>query len=174
MASHSHFTEFLSLLEIGLFVNAPTRKPLDLVRALFLTAIQAFIPIAFFIYWLATNGHEAPIAASAAALAAHGVHPPARGGLVERILRRLVPIFRVEEGPSYWFDIATFVIQALALSFLLARRRIALVRPAWPLIAVAAATVAIGMPVVFGTGYITDRMPLFAALACWARFRSAG
>lgn len=150
-------------LEIGLFVSAPNRNPRDLVRALFLVGIQAFIPVAFFLYWIATNGHEDSIA-SAAALAAHGVRPPPRGELGARILRRLVPILRVEEGPTYWFDIATFAVQALALFFLMARGRIALVKPAWPLIVAAIATVAIGMPVIFGTGYITDRMPLFAAL----------
>lgn len=150
-------------LELGLFLCAPTQRPLDLVRSWSLAAIQAVGPILFSIYWIAHGGHGDP-GPSAAVLAANGVIPPAPGGLAERILRRLIPIFRVEEGPAYWFDITTFAIQAAAIFFLMWRGRVAIIKPAWPLLAAALATVAIGMPVLFGVGYITDRMPLFMAL----------
>ncbi len=161
----------VAFLEMGLFLSAPNRKMRDLVRSLSLVAIQAIFPILFFIYWIANGGHD--VGPSAAALAAHGVVPPSPGGLGDRILRRLIPILRVEEGPAYWFDIATFVLQAIAILYLLGRGRIAIIRPAWPLLVAAAATVAIGVPVLFGVGYITDRMPLFAALCLLSVLRIA-
>lgn len=161
----------VAFLEVGLFLSAPNRKMRDLVRSLSLVAVQAIFPILFFIYWVANGGHD--VGPSAAALAAHGVVPPSPGSLGDRILRRLIPILRVEEGPAYWFDITTLVLQATAILYLLRRGRIAIVRPAWPLLAAAVATVAIGVPVIFGVGYITDRMPLFAALCLLSVLRVA-
>ena len=146
-------------LEIGLFLKSPTRRPADLVRALLLTAVQAIIPLLFLLVWMpdAKPPTEALPVVSMQTLG----YPP---GFLGRAMKRLVPILRVEEGPAYWFDIATFAIQGLLLLLLIVRRRISLPVLAWPLLVAAALTVGIGAPSLFGVSYITDRMPLFAAL----------
>ena len=150
-------------LEVGLFISAPVRRPLDLLRSLALVAVQAIIPLIFFAWWILLRPHQVPVA-EVAALASQPVGVGRPTGLVARILRRLVPILRVEEGPAYWFDIATFAIQALGIGFLVWRGRAAIVKAGWPLMAAAFLTVAIGAPILFGVAYITDRMPLFAVL----------
>lgn len=149
-------------LEVGRFIKAPKHPPMDLVKSLLLTAIQALIPLAFLAYWLVANakvGHITP---------PQTILPPELTGfppgLTGRILKRLVPILRVEEGPSYLFDIVTLAVQALAVLFLFAAGRIRISALAWPLLVAAALTVGIGAPTIFGVSYITDRMPLFALL----------
>jgi hypothetical protein len=148
-------------LEVGLFLAAPARRPLDLLRALALVAAQAIIPLAFFGWWIALRPHVPPDAAS---LAAQAIGDGRSHDLAARIQRRLVPILRVEEGPAYWFDIATFAVQAAAIGFLMWRGRLAVVRAGWPVLVAALLTVGIGAPQLFGVAYITDRMPLFAFL----------
>ena len=149
-------------LEIGRFVCAPVHRPLDLVRSLCLTAIQAIIPFAFLAYWLTASAQAGHIALPQTFLPQELTgYPP---GLFGRILRRLVPILRVEEGPSYLFDIATLFVQALAVGFLFVMGRLKIASLAWPLLIAAALTVGIGAPTLFGVSYITDRMPLFALL----------
>jgi len=149
-------------LEVGCFIQSRPRRPMDLVRSLCLTAIPAIIPFAFLVYWLVANaqvGHiEPPQTYLPPALTGF---PP---GLTGRILRRLVPILRVEEGPAYWFDAATLIVQALAVGFLFLNGRLKITSLAWPLLIAAALTVGIGAPTIFGVSYITDRMPLFALL----------
>ena len=85
-------------------------------------------------------------------------------GTLARILKRLIPILRVEEGPAYGFDIASFAVQAAAIGFLMLRGQVSVVRAGWPLMIAALLTVGIGAPKLFGVAYITDRMPLFAVL----------
>ncbi|MDR3450058.1 MAG: hypothetical protein P4M15_10005 [Alphaproteobacteria bacterium] len=150
-------------LEIGYFVNAPTRRLSDLLQSLFFLAAQAVIPLLFLFFWISSMAPASPDAIAAAARFSQAA-AAMRGDLPGRILKRLVPILRVEEGPTYWFDVATFVVQGVAMVFLMRCGRIAIARKAWPLIAAAVLTVMIGAPVLFGVGYITDRMPLFAAL----------
>lgn len=148
-------------LEVGRFIKAPKHPPMDLVKSLCLTAIQALIPLAFLVYWLVANaktGHVTPPPMLPQGLIGF---PP---GVTGRILKRLVPILRVEEGPSYLFDIVTLTVQALAVLFLIVIRRVKISALAWPLLVAAALTVGIGAPTIFGVSYITDRMPLFALL----------
>jgi len=45
-------------LEVGLFISAPVRRPLDLLRALALVAVQAIIPLIFFAWWIVLRPHE--------------------------------------------------------------------------------------------------------------------
>lgn len=150
----------VAALEVGLFVRAPTHRPLDLVRALCLTAIQAIIPLLFLLFWM--GGTKPPTEALQSVSLESMGYPP---GFAGRALKRLVPILRVEEGPSYAFDIATFLIQAAAVFFLFWRRQIRIAPMCWPLLIAAALTVGVGVPQLFGVSYITDRMPLFAGLA---------
>ncbi|MDR3450059.1 MAG: hypothetical protein P4M15_10010 [Alphaproteobacteria bacterium] len=153
----------VAALEVGLFFSASTRRPVDLLRSLSLVAAQAIVPLAFFAWWIVLRPHHVPLA-DAAVLAPQALDDGRPVGVAARILKRLIPILRVEEGPAYWFDIATFAIQALGIGFLMLRGRIAVVRAGWPLMIAALLTVGIGAPKLFGVSYITDRMPLFAVL----------
>jgi hypothetical protein len=154
-------------LEVGLFLQGSVRRPRDLALSLFRVSIQAFLPIAFFAYWALALKHV-PGASSPelTALAIQkGIVNSENTRLSVRIAKRLVPILRVEEGPTYWFDILTFFIQVAIVGWLLLKRRVVIVRSAWPLMVAATLTVGIGLPGVLGVAYITDRMPLFAALS---------
>lgn len=150
-------------LEIGLFIAAPARHPRTLVRSLFLVAIQAVIPVVLFLVWEKSLNRDGSIASQA------GISlRMLRDGLFFRPghtgLHRLGAILRVEEGPAYWFDAITFVLQAAAVCFLIWRRRVTIARAAWPLIAAAILLVGLCPPIMFGVDYVADRMPLFAAL----------
>ena len=79
------------------------------LRALVLVAIQAVIPILLFLAWQRSLNFDGAIAACAYyphALIDNLTPRPGHTGY-----RRLSTILRVEEGPAYWFDVATFAIQ---------------------------------------------------------------
>jgi hypothetical protein len=149
-----------AMLEVGFFFNAPVRRFSDLVRALSLLAIQAIIPVVLFVVWYL---HQAPgevvtLSAGLSQQALADARPIFRG------FHRLSSILRVEEGPAFWFDATTFVIQIVAVLFLIRRGQVAIARPAWLLIAVATSFIILTPAAMFGVWYIADRMPLFAAL----------
>jgi len=155
----------LASLEIGFYVTSPSRRLSDLVRMLGLLAIQAIIPAILFAFWSLEVIEAGQIAATRTP-PAHvlvGVMPVVHNGL-----HRLATILRVEEGPAYWFDIATFVLQILAALLLMWRGTLTLARPAIFLIAVAALLIAAVPSQFLGTAYISDRMPLFGALCVLA------
>ena len=145
-------------LEVGLFLQAPERRPSALARALVLVAIQTIIPLIFFFSW--ETGQAADVAQRTL------VSPPLASSApqIHNGLHRLSTILRVEEGPAYWFDLTTFAVQAIAVCFLLWRGQMTIVKAAWPLIAIAMLLMAIVPSELFRVFYISDRMPLFAAL----------
>ena len=148
-------------LEIGFYRASPTRRPRDLARALGLVAVQAVVPLILLGLWV-PGVMDAARADAARIPPAHmlvGVMPVVHNGL-----HRLSTILRVEEGPAYWFDIATFLLQAVAVLFLIGRGRLTVARPAWLLIAVTVILIAAVPSRMLGTSYISDRMPLFGAL----------
>ena len=151
----------LTSLEIGFYVTSPSRRLRDLVRALALLAVQAIIPAILFVSW--TLGVvEAGRVTALRIPPAHmlvGVMPVVHNGL-----HRLAAILRVEEGPAYWFDIATFVLQILIAALLLRRGTLTIARPAFFLIAAAVLLIAAVPSQFLGTSYISDRMPIFGAL----------
>lgn len=150
-------------LEIGIFLDARDRRVATLARSLLLTSVQAIIPFAVFAYWIVGRIHGG--AFPELTDFSPQIHmEPRVVELSARILRRLIPILRVEEGPAYWFDILTFAIQACALGLLLSRGTVRIPRFAWPLLAAAGVLVIVGLPRLLGVSFITDRMPLFMAL----------
>ncbi len=149
-----------AMLEIGFFLNTPDRRYADLARSLSLLLVQAVIPVLLFAIWYS---HQAPgemvtLSAALSQEARAEAQPLFRG------FHRLSTILRVEEGPAFWFDAATFVIQLAAIGFLIRRGQAAIVRPAWPLIGLAVALIIITPAAMFGVWYLVDRMPLFAGL----------
>ncbi len=156
------YSILLVSLEIGLFLAGPSRKLSSLAQALSRVAVQAIIPFALFLFW---EIGQAAVFGAAASPAVVSVPP-----LVHNGFHRLSTILRVEEGPAYWFDITTFVLQGAIVCFLLWRGRLTLARAAWPLIAIATLLVAAVPSQVFDAFYVSDRMPLFAALCILGAF----
>jgi hypothetical protein len=146
-------------LEVGVFINTTERRLSDFVRSLFLVAVQAVIPVAYFIAW------KIGYAAGGVVPALHLAQLPPSIRLSRAMVYHLQTIVRVEESPFIWFDVATLVIQLAAICFLIWRGRMAVARPAWFLIAIVVALAAIPLPTLFGVGYLADRLPLFAALS---------
>jgi hypothetical protein len=136
----------------------PSRRVGDLVRALSLLAVQAILPVSYFLAWRAGFVGGVPV----------DVLPEAREPfarwLARDVFNHLEAIIRVEEGPSLVFDIATLAIQAGLIGFLMLRRRVWLSRSVWLAAGVAAAMALIPIPPMFGMAFIADRLPLFAAL----------
>lgn len=149
-------------LEFGIFLNAPSRKWISLARAIPPLAVQAVIPFGLFIFWKLA----AAASYSDAALAAvPRVLPPGASMPAGHFrLYRLGTILRVEESHLYWFDIATFAVQAVLIGFLVWRGRLSIAKPAWPVLGVAILMIAVVPSMAFGAWYISDRMPLFAAM----------
>lgn len=143
----------LVFLEIGIFLESQERDVRALARALGWVAIQAVVPVLLFIWW---RLNAVPL--SIPGFSGGPLPPPPHNGLY-----RLKGILRVEEGPAYWFDIATFFGQTFFAFFLLASGRIGIARKAWPLIAISILLAAAVPSEMFGVFYISDRVPLFAA-----------
>ena len=141
-------------LEMGIFFDSPDRDVRKLTRTLCWVAIQAVIPALLFIWWRLNT-----VPLSIPEFSGGPLPPPPHNGLY-----RLKGILRVEEGPAYWFDIATFVLQTVLALILLAQGRLSIARKAWPLIAISIMLVAAVPSQMFGAFYISDRVPLFAAL----------
>jgi hypothetical protein len=155
----------IAALEAG---DAIAQRPFS--AALFLrrfTAIaaQAVVPIALFVVWHAKEAAARPIPTAPDPLVAQQVH----NGLY-----RLSTILRVEEGPAYWFDVATLALQLAAITFLLWKRSASIPRNAWPLIALGLILMITVPSKMFGAFYISDRMPLFAALCALGCISFAG
>lgn len=146
-------------LEVGLFLNAPSRRLSGLAGALLPVMAQAVIPAVFFLYWMLGGAHGA-----ADAPVSQTMLDDVSLGFSGRFFYHLATLLRVEEGPAYWFDIATFFVQLGAVGFLIWRRQMTITRTVWPLLAITAALTAIGPPAMLGVGHISDRMPLFGAL----------
>jgi hypothetical protein len=118
-------------------------------------AAQAIVPIALFAAWHAKEVAAKPIPTAADPLVAHQAH----NGLY-----RLSTILRVEEGPAYWFDLATLTLQLAAIALLLSKRSASIPRNSWPPVALGLILMIAVPSKLFGAFYISDRMPLFAAL----------
>ena len=163
----------LGLLEIGLALQ---QRPLEwrvLAGRLALLLLQAVIPVLLFLQWQHGRGDDGT-GVSQSGFALHNyvqglTFRPGHMGL-----RRLQTILRVEEGPSYWFDAVTLILQALAVGFLVWRRQLAFVRPAWLLAAAAVLMIALVPSKMFGVDYIADRMPLFAVLVLLGAMSATG
>ena len=150
-------------LEIGLWLSKPENRVVDLVRVLVPVAIQAILPVVLFLHapTSATPGGLTNADESIVRLADHG---ELATRLLSLCLYRLTTIFRVEEGPSLAFDALTLVAQIVIVGALIARRRAAIVRAAWPAIVAGVVLVIVVPPALFGVGYVADRMPLFLAM----------
>jgi hypothetical protein len=152
----------LASLEVGFFLTASRRDWRELIRGLAQLAVQAVVPVLLFLDWYHNEAFGKSLLSSSGfspyAYFRHFIPRPGHTGL-----RRLATILRVEEGPAYWFDIATFVLQALALLLLIRLRAAGIVRPAWFLIAAATALILLVPQMMFSVDYVADRTPLFAA-----------
>ena len=152
------FGLLLGSLELGFFFNAKARAPADLGRSLALLAIQAILPVGFFLFW------KAGVAPDAAADVSSQATPLFFSRLANGIANHFPAVVRVEEGPALWFDAATLIVQIVAILFLIRRGTLMVARPSFILIAVALILALLPVPTMFGVGHIADRLPLFAAL----------
>jgi hypothetical protein len=84
--------------------------------------------------------------------------------LAELAVYRIQTIVRVAEGPSLAGDVLLLGGTVALLAVLAARRRVFLPRATWPAIGLGVLLVGFAPPALFGVGYVSDRMPLFAAL----------
>lgn len=150
----------LASLEVGFFLTAPKRDWRELIRRLAQLAAQAVVPVLIFLAWHSGAGLAAKDSGLSPQALMDGMFVrPGHPGT-----HRLSTILRVEEGPAYWFDIATFLIQAILILFLIWRRKLWVVRPAWPSIGICLLLVWLCPPIMFGVDYVADRVPLFAAM----------
>lgn len=144
-------------LEIGFFANDPSRNARSLVRSLSLLAAQAIIPILLFFLWQRGFFSAGALSSSAGATGNALDLPTPHTGSAGR---RISTVLRVEEGPSYWLDVATFFLQIALAGFLIWRRKIAVTRVAWILIVVLIPLIVLTPQSMFGVQYIADRIPL--------------
>lgn len=150
-------------LEVGFWLQAPGRPASLLVRRLSLVALQAVLPLLYFLSWkfgFAGGG-------AVSTLASHEA-PPFFPRLSRAIAYHLKTILRVEESPFRLLDNVTLALQAAALSYLLYVRRLALPPAARFLVPAVLLFAILPLPTLFGVGYIADRVPLFAAFCLLA------
>jgi hypothetical protein len=147
--------------ETGIFLSENPHRIGRLIRRFVLVGIQAVIPVLFFAYWRFVSVAKAKgVHLAAAHAVASGASVPA--GYFS--LYRLGTILRVEESPAYWFDVATLLLQIAIMGGLIWQSRVRIAGIARPLLAAAALLILIVPSMMFGAWYISDRIPLFAAL----------
>jgi hypothetical protein len=133
-----------------------------------LVAVQAALPVIYFLSWkfgIAAGGEISTLA--------DNTPPPFFPRLGRAIAYHLKTILRVEESPSRLLDHLTFVLQAAVLCFLIATKRLALAPAARFLVPLTLLVALLPLPTLFGVGYIADRVPLFAALCLMAALTPA-
>ena len=146
------------LSRLGVFLETPRRDPARLIRSLGAYLDPGNYPNRVL------HSLENGIAGGGAVQTLHPSSLTLHERLTRGTLYHLRTILRVEEGPSGWFDVATFAIQLLAVGCLLWRRQLDLPRRTHFLAIVVVVLAALPLPTLFGVGYIADRIPLFAAL----------
>jgi hypothetical protein len=146
-------------VELGLALQRPGFWSRSTLRSFAAVTIQALMPVVHFFGWVIYRsrggdpGDFPPI-----------THTTAHLSFKAQLFTHLIPILRVAESPSYLFD-ALSVVMVLGAGLLLLRKsHIAIARPAIPLVTVSFLMVFIWVPQLFGVSYISDRIPLFAAL----------
>ncbi|HEY2836477.1 MAG TPA: hypothetical protein VGI89_07900 [Rhizomicrobium sp.] len=145
-------------LEVGLFLGGPARSPALLMRRLALVAVQAILPVVYFLSWkfgIAAGGEISTLA--------NNTPPPFFPRLGRALAYHIKTILRVEESPSRLLDTVTFLLQAAVLCFLVGTKRLKLAPAARFLVPLALFLALLPLPTLFGVGYIADRVPLFAA-----------
>lgn len=147
-------------LEVGAFLAASRRDPVQFLRPLAFFAATVLLPVLYFLLWKTGQ------AGGGSAVAALNLEPiPLSERIVRASLYHLRTIIRVEEGPAGWFDAATFVMQIVAIGILLREGKLGFPAHARFMAAAVVFLAALPLPTLFGVGYVGDRTPLFAALA---------
>lgn len=153
----------LGSLELGYLWMARERRPLAWARALAPVAVQAVLPALLFVLTATAKSTEGLTNADEAITRLR-----AKGALLQRVLDlawyRLETIVRVAEGPSFAADALWFAAVAALVGLLLWRGRLAVVRLAWPALAVGLLLTVVIPPTLFAVGFVADRVPLYVAL----------
>jgi hypothetical protein len=150
-------------LELGFFLQAHERRVRQAAKTIVALAVQAVAPAALFL-------HSATMTAAGGVTSAdESVRRYSQGAalwvrLQEIALYRLQTIVRVAEGPTLWFDAATFVLTLAVLLALLVQGRCSVPRVVRPVWVIGVLLIIVVPPALFGVGYVSDRMPLFFAL----------
>jgi hypothetical protein len=153
----------IASLEVGHWWQQRPRKLAVLAGGLAQCAVQAAVPAFLFLQSRTAAAADGVSNAdeSLARLRAQGL---LMDRLAELAVQRVETIIRVAEGPSYPAD-ALWLALLLGLLALAFRRRALLLSPMVAVAAAAAIMLVLVMPpALFGSGYVSDRMPLFLAL----------
>lgn len=150
-------------LELGRWLAAGNRRPSSLLFPFGALAAQAVVPVLFFL----NMPTSAATGKSGSLVNAIGAH--AGGGSLEARLDfefwyRLRTIVRVAESPYWLLDIITITTALILIGVALWKGWFKLHRWAWPALVLAALLCLFVPPSLFGSGYVSDRMPLVFAL----------
>ncbi|OYX78114.1 MAG: hypothetical protein B7Y82_06145 [Sphingomonadales bacterium 32-65-25] len=157
------FGILIASLELGHWWLQRPRRFAALVKALGQCALLAVVPAILFLQSRTATaaGGVSNADESLARLRAQGL---LMDRLAELAAQRLETIVRVAEGPSYPAD-AFWLLLLVALLGLAFKRRALLLAPLVVVPAMAGLVLVLVMPpALFGSGYVSDRMPLFLAL----------
>lgn len=157
------FGILIASLELGHWWLQRPRRFAALVSALGQCALLAVVPAILFLQSRTATaaGGVSNVDESLARLRARGL---VMNRLAELAVQRVETSIRVAEGPSYPAD-ALWLLLLLALLGLAFRRRALQLAPLVAVPALAGLVLVLLMPpALFGSGYVSDRMPLFLAL----------
>ena len=161
------FGVLIASLELGHWWQQRPRRLALLAKGLGQCALLAVLPVILFLQSRTASaaGGVSNADESVARLRAQGV---LMDRLAELAVQRLETIVRVAEGPSYSAD-AVWLLLLLALLALAFRRRALRLAPIAAVPVLAGIVLVLVMPpALFGSGYVSDRMPLFLALVLLA------
>lgn len=150
-------------IEIGRWMEGPRRRIGGLAGALSVLALQAVIPVILFLLMPTSKaGGEAGSTLGSIEKHLNGGSLGAR--LDVEFWHRLQTILRVAESPYPLLDLVTFILTAAVIGAGLWNGWFRLHRWTRPALAIMALLCIITPPSLFGVGYVSDRLPLVAAL----------
>ena len=153
----------IASLEAGHWWQQRPRKLTVLVSGLGQCAVQAAVP-AFLFLQSRTAAAASGVSNADESLARLRAQGLLMDRLAELAVQRVETVIRVAEGPSYPAD-ALWLALLLALLGLAFWRRALLLSPMVAVAVTAAILLVLVMPpALFGSGYVSDRMPLFLAM----------
>lgn len=150
----------LALIELGYWLQKRPLRPASLFQAACAVAVQAIMPAIFFL--LAPTAEAGRSIGNA--LAKHQNSNTLLERLIEIGTHQLHAIFRVANSMSLWLDVGSFLLVAALISAACIRGWLRINPVMVPVLLVMGLLSVITPPSLFGVGYISDRIPLQAAL----------
>lgn len=158
---------FIAAFEAGSWMQTPQRAPRRLLINLSWIAVQAVLPIIFFLA-APTAGARSESASLLEKIGRYSAAGELDSQVASGVMRRLFSIVRISESPYLWLDIAVFAAVVGVVVWNHQCGRIRFAPAAIPAIVLGVILVVVLPDQMFSAGHLVERPPLLLALVAIA------